>query len=142
MLVAVCSERGGPVLERSVAAVAAQSARVVLVLAGDARAPAPLPAGVEIIRTAPGMAQARNAALGASDAQVVALVDGDVVVADGWVEALADAWERADDDVAAIGGPLTAAVDGGRFPPELAAHLPTLDLGDAEIDVDPRERTL
>jgi len=74
-----------------------------------------------------GLASARNAALEAcGDAEVLALVEDDVLVDPGWLAALTAAWEGAGDDVACIGGPVAGALDYGGEP----------------LDLDPSQRTL
>jgi peptidoglycan/xylan/chitin deacetylase (PgdA/CDA1 family) len=60
------------------------------------------------------IAQARNDALAATDASVLAFVDDDVVVRPGWREALLRAWSRAPSDRACIGGPIGAMYVGDR----------------------------
>jgi peptidoglycan/xylan/chitin deacetylase (PgdA/CDA1 family) len=49
---------------------------------------------------------ARNAALAATSAEVLAFVDDDVAVEPGWLAALTKAWVEAPDDCAFIGGPI------------------------------------
>jgi peptidoglycan/xylan/chitin deacetylase (PgdA/CDA1 family) len=82
-----------------------------------------------------GIAQARNRALSACTAEVLALVEDDVLVDRGWLRALTSAWEGAADGVAVIGGPL-------RAPSAPAwAGLPLLDWGDKPLDVELHRRT-
>jgi peptidoglycan/xylan/chitin deacetylase (PgdA/CDA1 family) len=93
----------------------------------------------------PGLAAVRNAALAASDADVLAFVEADVVVAAGWLAALHAAWDAAHAHVAAIGGPI--ALDLGRVPPRwfgeaLHASFATLDYGSEPLVLDPAQRTL
>jgi peptidoglycan/xylan/chitin deacetylase (PgdA/CDA1 family) len=93
----------------------------------------------------PGLAAVRNAALAASDADVLAFVEADVVVAAGWLAALHGAWDAAHEHVAAIGGPIE--LDLGEAPPRwlgeaLHASFATLDYGGAPLVLDPAQRTL
>jgi peptidoglycan/xylan/chitin deacetylase (PgdA/CDA1 family) len=82
-----------------------------------------------------GAAQARNRALAACTSDVLALVEDDVLVADGWLSALINAWEAAGDTVAVVGGPLRAP-----HAPNWAG-LPLLDWGDEPLDIDLGRRT-
>src|SRR4051812_20011062 len=61
--------------------------------------------GTVIAEPEPGLSRARNRAL-ATAAGVLAFVDDDAVVADGWWEALRRRWDEAPADVACIGGPV------------------------------------
>src|SRR5215212_4936615 len=61
--------------------------------------------GTVVAEPAPGLSRARNRALESVD-RVVAFVDDDAVVADGWWEALRRHWAEAPADVACIGGPI------------------------------------
>jgi peptidoglycan/xylan/chitin deacetylase (PgdA/CDA1 family) len=93
---------------------------------------------------ADGPAMARNRGLAACDAEVLALVEDDVAVEPGWLDALTTAWARADERLACIGGPLRAAFPTGRpewLSDDLLDAFATLDLGDEPAAVDPRERT-
>src|SRR5260221_3781639 len=51
---------------------------------------------------------ARAQAVEESEADVIAFVDPDVVVADGWLDALRAAWESSPHAIAAVGGPIRA----------------------------------
>lgn len=81
--------------------------------------------------------QARQQALAGSDADVIAFVDSDVVVGDGWLDALRAAWESSPHSIAAVGGPIRADVPGWA-----AGRLGVLDLGPEARELDPAERTL
>ncbi|MEA2493329.1 MAG: hypothetical protein QOJ29_1240, partial [Thermoleophilaceae bacterium] len=76
---------------------------------------------------------ARQKALDACDSEVLAFVDGDVVVGSGWRERLTSAWAHASQEIAAIGGPIQGS---GRAVADL------IDLGGRQLDQDPLERTL
>lgn len=94
---------------------------------------------------APGLAAARNAALAASDADVLALVEADVVVAAGWLAALRAAWDAAHEHVAAIGGPIELELPGAPprwFGEALHASFATLDYGSEPLVLDPARRTM
>jgi peptidoglycan/xylan/chitin deacetylase (PgdA/CDA1 family) len=80
---------------------------------------------------------ARQRARDSSTADVIAFVDRDVVVAEGWLNALRLAWEASPHSIAAIGGPIRAEA------PEWArGRLGLIDLGSELIEFDPAERTL
>jgi peptidoglycan/xylan/chitin deacetylase (PgdA/CDA1 family) len=66
------------------------------------------------VRACRTIAQARNEALAATDAGVLAFVDDDIAVRPGWREALLRAWSRAPRDCACIGGPIDAMYVGDR----------------------------
>ena len=94
----------------------------------------------------PGLSRARNRALAwTPDGEVLAFVDDDAVVADGWWEALRRAWAAAPPEVAWIGGPIRP-----RFavrPPDWVSDailpaLTLLDLGDEVRDLDPSVKAL
>ena len=93
----------------------------------------------------PGLAAARNAALAATDADVLAFVEDDIVIAAGWLAALRGAWERAPERVAAIGGPIELRLPGAApswFSDELHPSFATLDYGPEPLVLDPASRTL
>ncbi|HEV7804255.1 MAG TPA: polysaccharide deacetylase family protein [Solirubrobacteraceae bacterium] len=111
------------------------------VAAGDA-----CTAQIRVLRSSgPGLAAARNAALAASDADVLAFVEDDVVVAADWLAALRGAWDAAPARVAAIGGPIVLDLP-GQPPPWFGEALypsyATLDYGSEAIALDPAARTL
>jgi len=150
--IAICATAGGESLRRCLDAVVAQHpVRVWLVLvdldAADAAAAARSDTTpVAVLRAAgPGLAAARNAALAASDADVLAFVEDDVVVAPDWLAALGRAWDGASERVAAIGGPIELALDGAPppwFSDALHPGYATLDFGAMALALDPAERTL
>jgi peptidoglycan/xylan/chitin deacetylase (PgdA/CDA1 family) len=80
--------------------------------------------------------QARRLALARCETEVLAFVDGDVVVPAGWMERLEAAWSEASQEIAAIGGPVRL-----RGEPS-GAVADTIDLGAEALDLDPLERTL
>ncbi|MEA2424759.1 MAG: hypothetical protein QOH13_1169, partial [Thermoleophilaceae bacterium] len=89
--------------------------------------------------------QARRRALAECDSEVLAFVDGDVVVAPGWIESLEAAWAEAPQEIAAIGGPVRMrgvahAHGSAARTPDAVASL--VDLGSEALDLDPLERTL
>jgi peptidoglycan/xylan/chitin deacetylase (PgdA/CDA1 family) len=143
----VCASAAGPGLARSLDAVAAETASTVwLALAGlDASAEEAAVAAAQattgdvrvLHARGPGFAAARNAALAASGADVLAFVEEDVVVAPGWLAALSAAWDTSPDRVAAVGGPISIDLD-------KAWHtiFATLDYGDEPLVLDPGVRTL
>jgi GT2 family glycosyltransferase len=85
-----------------------------------------------------GLNAARNAALEATDAELVCFVDDDVEARPGWLAALLDAAQACPDEVAVLAGPIHARFEGHRFrtcgregPP-----ITFLDLGEADRDCD------
>jgi peptidoglycan/xylan/chitin deacetylase (PgdA/CDA1 family) len=126
----------------AVAVIARPAADLGACLAALERAGAEAPA---IQRIGPdGPAMARNRALAACDSEVLALIEDDVAVDPGWLEALAAAWADDDDALACVGGPLRATFPDGRpewLSEDLLDAFATLDLGDEPADVDARERT-
>jgi peptidoglycan/xylan/chitin deacetylase (PgdA/CDA1 family) len=86
---------------------------------------------------APLIWQARQRALASSSADVIAFVDPDVVVGEGWLDAMRMAWEASPHSIAAIGGPIRADA-----PEWTRGRLGLIDLGSELIELDPAERTL
>jgi peptidoglycan/xylan/chitin deacetylase (PgdA/CDA1 family) len=148
--IVICATAGGGGLARCLDAVTAQtSSPVWLALAdpggdghGDAAGAAP---DVHVLRTrGPGLAPARNAALAASSADVLAFIEDDVVVAPGWLASLSAAWDAASERVAAIGGPIELDLPAAPrwFDESLHAAFATLDYGPEALALDPARRTL
>jgi Glycosyltransferase like family 2 len=128
--------------EPAVAVIARPTADLDACLAALARAGVEDPAIERIGSDGPAMA--RNRALAAWDADVLALVEDDVAVEPSWLEALAHAWASADETLACVGGPLRAAFPRGRpgwLSDDLLDAFATLDLGDEPAGVDAREQT-
>ncbi|MGH2822062.1 MAG: glycosyltransferase family A protein, partial [Thermoleophilaceae bacterium] len=91
-----------------------------------------------------GPAMARNRALAACEAEVLALVEDDVLVEPGWFEALTAAWEGAEGRLACVGGPLRASFAAGRpawLSDDLVDTFATLDMGERTALVDARRGT-
>ncbi len=91
-----------------------------------------------------GAGQARNRALAACTADVLALVEDDVVVGPGWLAALQRAWSQAAGDVAVIGGPLVPRFAAGRpgwLDPALDGALAVQHLGASALALDLADRT-
>jgi peptidoglycan/xylan/chitin deacetylase (PgdA/CDA1 family) len=93
---------------------------------------------------ADGTGMARNRALAACPVEVLALVEDDVLVTAGWLDALHQAWGRAAPDLAVVGGPVRPRF-AGRRPEWLGSGLDgafaMLDLGPEALVVDPAART-
>lgn len=150
--VAVCTNRDPAAVAPSLAALAAQVPADALVLVTSGLAPpAVLPharafSGELLEEPLAGLSRARNRALewcGADD--LIAFVDDDAVVADGWWAALSAAWEQAAPDVACIGGPIRPryVVEPPRWlSPPLLPALTVLDLGSRARDLDPDDTTV
>ena len=88
-----------------------------------------------------GLSTARNRALAwCEPTDLLAFVDDDAIVDEGWYEALTRRWDKAAPDVACIGGPIRP-----RWPydppdwisPPILPALTLLDLGDEPRDLDP-----
>ncbi|UGS38629.1 polysaccharide deacetylase family protein [Capillimicrobium parvum] len=100
--------------------------------------------GAEVVEAAPGIAQARNAALAACGTEVIAYLDDDVAVARGWRQALRSAWDSAADDRATIGGPIALRFDAPRprwLGDGLLVALAPLDYGTEAMELDAQQRT-
>jgi GT2 family glycosyltransferase len=94
-----------------------------------------------------GLSHARNRALGwCQEGDVLAFVDDDAVVGDGWYQALERRWREAPDTVACIGGPIRPRWPGGGPPawisPPILPALTLLDLGAEVRDLDPSATTV
>jgi peptidoglycan/xylan/chitin deacetylase (PgdA/CDA1 family) len=129
-------------VEIAVAVIARPGSSTVEACFGALRAGGAAPRVYEV--GADGAGMARNRALAECGADVIALVEDDVVVDVRWPDALRGAWGRADDDVALVGGPLRLRFPSGR--PEWLgrgtdAAFAVMDLGSEAIDVDPATRT-
>ena len=100
--------------------------------------------GAEVVESAPGIAQARNAALARCDAEVIAYLDGDIAVRRGWAGALAATWRAAPNDRSTFGGPIALRFDAPRprwLGDGLLVALAPLDYGVGARVLDPAERT-
>jgi GT2 family glycosyltransferase len=145
--VAVCTNRGPEAVRECAAALRAQlgGERLALVTSG-------LPAveaerhresfGSEVlVEPRPGLSRARNRALAwTPDDEVLAFVDDDAVVAEGWWEALRRRWDEAPAEVACIGGPIRprfAQPPPPWFSEAIAPALTVLDRGPEARDLDP-----
>src|SRR4051812_17740520 len=109
--IAVCTNRSPAAVAEALEALQEQAGTeaVVLVTSGlsedEVAAHRAAFAGAVLAEPATGLSRARNHALAAASG-VVAFVDDDAVVADGWWEALRRRWDEAPADVACIGGPV------------------------------------
>jgi glycosyltransferase involved in cell wall biosynthesis len=153
LLVAVCTNRTPSEAAEALGALARQAPEdaVALVTSGlDADAVAAHKtsfAGTLLEEPRPGLSRARNRALdwcGHDD--VLAFVDDDAVVCDGWYEALERRWREAPAEVACIGGPIRprwpdSGPPGWISDPILPA-LTLLDLGAEVRDLDPEVTTV
>jgi len=81
-----------------------------------------------------GLNASRNAAIDATDADLVCLLDDDVAVDDGWLRALVDA-AAADPDAGALGGPVRPALE-GRPDSDAERRMPAISRLVLEPDVD------
>ena len=89
----------------------------------------------------PGLSRARNRVLlECADDDVLAFVDDDTLVGEGWLAALQAAWGQAPPRVACIGGPIRPRFEGPRpswLSDRLLPVLTTLDYGPDARDLDP-----
>jgi GT2 family glycosyltransferase len=157
----VCTNRTPRAVRACLDALAEQDGldRVVLVVSGPAKAGGDdvashegsardvLGPRVSVLRSPlPGLSRARNRALvEAADADVFAFIDDDALVGDGWLAGMREAWQRAEPDVACIGGPIRPRFVGDRprwLSDALLPVLTALDYGPAPRDLDPFETTV
>lgn len=117
--VVICTGRGAEPAEECLQALRAEAGDGLRVVSADTRW------------------QARQQALASSSADVIAFVDPDVVVPDGWLDALRLAWEASPHSIAAVGGAIRADA-----PDWAAGRLGLIDLGGDVVELDPAERTL
>jgi glycosyltransferase involved in cell wall biosynthesis len=93
-----------------------------------------------------GLSLARNRALAwCGEDEVIAFVDDDAVVAEGWYEALAAHWREAPGEVACIGGPIRPRwpfEPPGWVSPPILPTLTLLDLGPEPLELDPAVTTV
>jgi GT2 family glycosyltransferase len=144
--VAIPTQRRAPYLDVALASVMAQArelgAEVIVVDDGPDEATRLVCErhGARYLRDTAGrgLNAARNAALAATDADLVCFVDDDVEPRPGWLAALLDAAQACPDEVAVLAGPIQVRVEGHRFrmcgregPP-----ITFLDLGEADRDCD------
>jgi GT2 family glycosyltransferase len=148
--IAVCTNRSPAAVEECLKALQEQAGAgsVVLVTSGlpEAEVAAHREAfgGTVLADPEPGLSRARNRALEAAG-DVIAFVDDDAVVADGWWDALRRRWDEAPADVACIGGPIRPryTVDPPPWFSEGIAHtLTLLDRGEQVRDLDPSEEAV
>jgi GT2 family glycosyltransferase len=146
--VAVCTSRPAADVARCLEALAGQVPAAELALVASGLPPAEVDRhrdafrGAVLVEPRSGLSRARNRALawaGPDDA-VLAFVDDDAVVDDGWRDALARRWDEAPAEVACIGGPIRprfAAPPPAWFSDGIAHALTLLDRGTEPRDLDP-----
>ena len=120
--IAVPTRRRAPYLDVALASLTPQAraagAEVLVVDDGPDEATRAVTArhGARYVRRhASGLNAARNAALDATDAELVCFVDDDVAVQAGWLDALLRAAAECPEDVGAFAGPIHARLEGRRF---------------------------
>jgi peptidoglycan/xylan/chitin deacetylase (PgdA/CDA1 family) len=69
---------------------------------------------VHVAQPGHGLAKARNDALETTSSKVLAFVEDDIVVAEGWRQALQDAWDGAPANQGCVGGPIGVCFTGPR----------------------------
>src|SRR4051794_9282965 len=93
-----------------------------------------------VAEPAPGLSNARNRAIAAAGADVVAFVDDDAIPAPGWLGNLAGQWRAAASDVATIGGaidPVWADPPPEWMSPEIGIAFSLLDRGEDTLPLRP-----
>ena len=155
--VAVCTNRRGEQIAPCLRALVQQvpADRVVVVGSGvEGDAASALAAAVDALipgaemrpEASAGLSRARNRALeGLADDEVIAYVDDDAVVPDGWFAALCRAWAQVDDEVACLGGPVRVRFEPTRprwMHPALEGAYSGVDYGARARDVAPAEEAL
>ncbi|HZO37455.1 MAG TPA: polysaccharide deacetylase family protein [Solirubrobacteraceae bacterium] len=117
LAVAIACVRADAPLARTLGAALAQTSQVTVALSEEALGlePLALELGASVVHADRlGLAAARNAALTACDAPVLALLDDDACPADGWLEAHTRQWRDPPDDLAIVGGPIVPRITGRR----------------------------
>jgi GT2 family glycosyltransferase len=144
----VCTNRPAAFVAPCLDVLTAQGAKVLLVASGvSADAGPALGDHVRVLtEPRPGLSRARNRALATCEnGDVIAFVDDDAIVGDGWLDAMRAAWERAEPRVACIGGPIRPRFEGARpgwLSDRLLPVLTTLDHGPEARDLDPFTTTV
>jgi GT2 family glycosyltransferase len=148
--IGVCTNRSPGAIRECLEALQEQAGveSVVLVTSGlpeaDVAAHREAFGGTVLTEPRPGLSLARNRALEAAR-EVIAFVDDDAVVAEGWWDALRRRWDEAPADVACIGGPIRPrySVDPPPWFSDGIAHtLTLLDRGPEVRDLDPSEEAV
>lgn len=149
---AVCTNREPWAVAASLAALRAQVVPGALALVCSGLGPRAVVAhreafdGAVLEEPRSGLSRARNRALAWCKADdVLAFVDDDALVAEGWWAALSAAWADAPPEVACIGGPIRPSytVEPPRWlSPPLLPALTVLDLGPKPLDLDPGATTV
>src|SRR4051812_11230453 len=148
--IGVCTNRSPGAIRECVEALQEQAGAesVVLITSGlpeaDVAAHREAFGGTVIAEPRPGLSLARNRALEAAR-DVIAFVDDDAVVAEGWWDALRRRWDEAPADVACIGGPIRpryTMTPPGWFSQGIAHTLTLLDRGGEVRDLDPSEEAV
>jgi GT2 family glycosyltransferase len=150
--VAVCTNREPRQVADSLAALRGQVPPAYVVLVTSGLGPRQVAAhraahdGPVLEEPLEGLSHARNRALAwCGPEYVLAYVDDDAVVADGWWGALCRRWAEAPGRVACIGGPIRpryAADPPGWLSAPLLPTLTVLDLGTRMRDLDPAQTTV
>jgi len=151
----VCTNRPPAAVAACLDALAEQNAPVVLVVSGGGEGTAAAHAGAAaevgaeatVLREPRlGLSHARNRALaGAQDGDVLAFVDDDAMVGEGWLAAMRRAWARAPAATACIGGPIRPRFVERRpnwLSDALLPVVTTLDLGPEPLTLDPEVTTV
>jgi GT2 family glycosyltransferase len=143
--IAVCTNRPPAAIADAVRALTSQLGRddsLAIVASGRDERAYDEAFGCTVLREPrEGLARARNRALAwCEEDDLLAFVDDDAVVDEGWRDALVLRWEEAGDDVACIGGPIRPRWPGDPpswVSPAILPVLTLLDLGPETRELDP-----
>jgi glucosyl-dolichyl phosphate glucuronosyltransferase len=152
LIAAICTNRDPAAVRPTLVAVCAQTAdregaSALLVTSGldpdlhRAHAEAAEQLGARVVAAGKGLSTARNRAIeGVDDRDLVAFVDDDAVPQPDWLSSLDEAWQRAADDVACIGGAISPRFE--QPPPAWVSErvygaFSLLDLGPGIVELDP-----
>jgi glycosyltransferase involved in cell wall biosynthesis len=151
--IAVCTNRTPAEAAEALAALGRQAPEGGLVLVTSGLAAPAVEAhgaafpGTLLVEPRQGLSRARNRALDwCEEDDVLAFVDDDAVICEGWYEALERRWLEAPAEVACIGGPIRprwpAAGPPGWISPPILPALTLIDLGPEPRDLDPAVTTV
>ncbi|HME04056.1 MAG TPA: polysaccharide deacetylase family protein [Solirubrobacteraceae bacterium] len=152
--VAVCVSGQARWLLRCLERVGPQAPRLRVVVGGTGAAfraeveraiAAAAPRSESLWLSSPATSAVRNAALAACEADVLALLDDDVLVGPAWYEALRAAWSGASQETAVVGGSITPCLEGDRpawLREDMFNAFGVVDYGSASLELELARETL